>query len=807
MLFTWRLRFYIIYKALISTPSIAQTFSSLSDNAPFISHIEDSYLDQFSQTEFIASLTISEYVKELGFMHKQRKNNPPLISYSFFASSLFKTDLFKDTELSKSIYNYFSIFDVGASDYSYDIFIDKLETNFTMAMKVKKKEQSSVTIVKGTTLNIASKEFDILHILKTVAPLIDFLPEIKLLLDEELITLGKERLEYFLFQTSDIVRNLGVQIILPKALKNLLRPKAILQAKTTKAKSFKTFFDLQDMLEYDWRIAIGDQLLSIEEFEEMVKNSSELLEFKGNFVVLDSIEIQNILKTIQTQKKMNQFDLLHAKLNDEISFDIDVDRFIDELLIPKEITVSKALKASLREYQSRGVSWAINNLLNGFGVVLADDMGLGKTIQTLSIILYMKEQNLIKGRILIIVPTTLLNNWEKEIEKFAPTLTSHVYHGVGRKIKEADILLTSYHIARRDALLFKKESIDLLIIDEAQMIKNASAALSIEIKKFKAKYKIALSGTPVENSLSELWSIFDFAMPKYLKTLKDFQNTYAKDIEISKDSEKIKRLKNITAPFMLRRLKSDKDIIKDLPDKILIDEMITMSTAQAALYKSVVNSALDQLEAEEGSKKGAIVLQLMTSLKQICNHPRNFDAISAPDVDLSGKSQMLMGLLENILEQNEKVLIFTQYTKMGDILEQMIKTHLLTTPLYLKGSLSKKKRDELVHSFETDMEKKIFILSLKAGGVGLNLTKANHVIHYDLWFNPAVENQATDRAYRIGQNKNVNVHRFITRNSFEEKIDKIIRSKRELSDLSVNIGEKWIGKMESDELRELFAIK
>lgn len=253
---------------------------------------------------------------------------------------------------------------------------------------------------------------------------------------------------------------------------------------------------------------------------------------------------------------------------------------------------------------------------------------------------------------------------------------------------------------------------------------------------------------------------------------------------------------------MLRRLKTDKNIISDLPTKIIIDEYTTMSKQQASLYKAVVDKSISKIQ--EGDSQGEI-FKLITSLKQICNHPRNFDKTSKIDASLSGKSKLLLNLLENILLQDEKVLIFTQYTQMGDILIEMINNHLLTTPLYLKGSMSKAKRDEAVHKFQNDNKYKIFILSLKAGGVGLNLTSANHIIHYDLWFNPAVENQATDRAFRIGQKKNVNVYRLITKNSFEEKIDKIIKAKQELNNLSISIGESWLKDMNKDELKEIFS--
>ncbi len=381
-----------------------------------------------------------------------------------------------------------------------------------------------------------------------------------------------------------------------------------------------------------------------------------------------------------------------------------------------------------------------------------------------------------------------------------------MFYGQDRVLAlDSDVILTTYQTLRRDIEAISKHRFDMIIIDEAQNIKNPFAQTTKSVKAIKAKYRVALSGTPVENNLAELWSIFDFVLPKYLKSLDEFNKEYAKSIQIYRDKEAAERLKNITSLFMIRRLKTDKNIIKDLPEKIIIDRYVTMEKQQAALYKSFVDEHLRKLETVDKAQRSGLIFKLLIGLKQICNHPRNFDKSYDLDYRLSGKTLSLMQLLDTILERNEKVLIFTQYTQMGDILEQIIKKELLVEPLYLKGSMSKKKRDEMIDRFNSDDKSKIFILSLKAGGVGINLTAANNVVHYDLWFNPAVENQATDRAFRIGQTKNVNVFRFITQNSFEEKIDKMIKSKMELQELTVATGENWIGNLSNEELKAIFA--
>ncbi|MFA7083077.1 MAG: DEAD/DEAH box helicase [Arcobacteraceae bacterium] len=786
----------IFYKPLTSLEKVAVQLEYLEKIAPVMAFFDAKTLTPKSQTQLLLSAILTDFVPHLKFMHKAQKNNPPKISYSFFQGTKYKMNRFEDENLAYSIKNYFAIFELIKSDYTYKLLIDKPEKNYEVKLMVQEK-----TTQKELLLNNSLEVFNKMQIVKFVSFIKEFMPTITQLLQNSSLTLSKETLEEFLLKTATLLTNLGVLIILPKELKNLLKPKLSLSVKSS-SKSLKSFFTLDKMLQYDWQLAIGDEQISIEEFNELLSSGKELIEFKGNFVLISPEEAKAIFAQINKKTKLNSFDILQAKLNNEAHFSIDLDEFFEKILTPLTISVPKSLQANLREYQQRGFEWNIHNLLHGFGTILADDMGLGKTIQAIATLLYLTENKHIKNKILIVVPTTLLNNWEKELDKFAPTLSYFSYYGTNRVMQEADIIISTYDIVRLDIELFKAKKIDCLIIDEAQKIKNPDTAISKSIKMLKAKYKIALSGTPVENNLSELWSIFDFALPKYLKSLKEFVNNYAKDIEINQDRQKIEQLKKITAPFMLRRLKSDKNIISDLPDKIVIDEYATMSKEQASLYQNVVDDTMKQLNEKDA--KG-LIFKLIIALKQICNHPRNFDKVSPNNIELSGKTQLLMTLLDNIIIKDEKVLIFTQYVEMGNMLVELIQKELLTTPLFLKGDMSKKQRDETVEMFQTDNRYKIFILSLKAGGVGLNLTAANHVIHYDLWFNPAVENQATDRAFRIGQNKKVTVHRFITKNSFEEKIDKMIKAKQELCDLSVNIGENWLKNLDKEELKSIFS--
>ncbi len=791
--------YHIVYKALLSIPEIRHQIEKLSETAPPMVTYKGSALNQTSSVETLFTLLFTTYVHELNFMHKARKNNPPQISEAFFKKeSAIDDSSFATKETPQSVAAWLSVFDLVRSEYRFSVYIEK-EKEYTLG----------VTIMKDETeyeLSEAILKFDTIELLKFLSFLRIYLPEVALLLKRSRVTTSQARLEEFILNTVFTLSNLGVTVVLPKELRNILNPKPVVTAKSS-AKGYNSYLSLDKLLDYKWMIAIGDKMISLEEFERLVEKGHELIEFNNQFVRISPEDAKRIFADLKKKETLSAFDIIKANLQDELVADEQTRRFLGKISETDEtIEVPDALQATLREYQERGFKWAVNNLKNGFGVILADDMGLGKTIQTIAILLHMKKEKILSAGTVIVAPTTLLSNWGKELDKFAPSLSYSIYHGSDRSFdSDSDILITTYNLIMRDETLFKKETIDCIIIDEAQAIKNPDTKTTKAVKRLKAKYKIALSGTPVENNLSELWSIFDFTIPKYLKTLKQFKTEFAKDIEIRKEIRKIEILKKITSPFMLRRLKTDKKVISDLPDKIVIDEFAPLSKEQAALYQSVVDSSLEKIRSLDGIERKGLVFKLLTSLKQICNHPRNFDKSSAFEAELSGKTALLLTLLENIIAKQEKVLIFTQYTEMMAILIEIIEKRLHTVPLSLKGSMNRKQREEAVDLFQNSDKHNIFILSLKAAGTGLNLTAASNVIHYDLWYNPAVENQATDRAFRIGQKKNVFVHRFITKNSFEEKIDRMIKMKQELSDLSVNIGEKWLTEMDDEEICELFS--
>jgi SNF2 family DNA or RNA helicase len=483
-------------------------------------------------------------------------------------------------------------------------------------------------------------------------------------------------------------------------------------------------------------------------------------------------------------------------------------RLLNEIKI---LPPPEGLQAQLRPYQQRGFSWLYKNLQLGFGSILADDMGLGKTLQVITLLQQLKNEGDLspQNRVLIVAPTTLLSNWERELAKFAPQLRRGIFHGAKRELKElaeTEIIITTYGTTRTDKATLSKEKWLCLVIDEAQNIKNASAEQSKSVKSIPARSYLALSGTPVENRLSEYWSIFDFSNKGYLGSGKQFKNDYAIPIEADRDQKVLQRFHKVTAPFVMRRLKTDKSIISDLPDKLEINQYCQLTPQQAALYESMVEKSMRDIEANEGKARNALVLTLILALKQICNHPTQYLKKGKADAELSGKCPLLLDLVSQAFDNDEKVLIFTQFREMGDLLVKILEAAFDMTVPYLHGGTTRPNRDKMVEDFQQKRSSRLMILSLKAAGTGLNLTAASQVIHFDLWWNPAVEAQATDRAFRIGQTKNVVAHRFITTATFEERIDAMIQEKKALANLTVANGEQWIGDLSNQELRTLFAL-
>ncbi|MCT4614396.1 MAG: DEAD/DEAH box helicase [Marinifilaceae bacterium] len=782
------------------------------------------FLSFRKQTITLISIFITHYIKMAASDSvSSYRDTESKIQQLFFTNSKHEFTKLNEREIPEAIDQYLQRFYLGNKIYVPLIKIeDNIEENtFELQLWVENRKDS---IQEPLTLSkfITDKTYDKYKasLFQSLASLSRDFSAVKPLISSsgsEQLIFDAESFAEVLLQILPVVKLLGIRILLPNSLKDLTRPKPSLKLDGKQSdSSCKSYLKLDEMLQFEWRIAVGKNTIPVNEFKKLVKDVSGVVNIKGEYVLIDQKEVQTLLNNLDDEKELSRVELLQSALSEEyqeakISISSAAQSIVKELLQNGQIEIPENLDATLRQYQERGYQWLYNNSKVGFGSIIADDMGLGKTLQVISLLLKFKQEGRFnKNKALIVVPTTLITNWQREIERFAPDLNPHIYHGVKREFKttECDLVITSYGMLRSDVAKFHKVKWEVLAIDEAQNIKNPGTEQTKAVKKIKAGVKIAISGTPVENRLKEYWSLFDFVNKGYLGSAKYFMKTFATPIENDNNEEKLGLFKKITDPFILRRLKTDKSIISDLPEKIEHDCFINLRKEQTALYQNVVNTMMESLNNtnEDSIERKGMVFKMMTALKQICNHPSQFLKKEDYRANLSGKTEMLLELLSSIFENDEKVLIFTQYKEMGQIIAHILEDTLNIKPLFLHGGIPRKKRDEMVEEFQNKKHIKIFILSIKAGGTGLNLTAANHVIHYDLWWNPAVEAQATDRAFRIGQKNNVMVHRFITKGTFEEKINQMLLDKKHLADLTVSAGEKWIGDLSNSQIQEFFNI-
>jgi SNF2 family DNA or RNA helicase len=468
---------------------------------------------------------------------------------------------------------------------------------------------------------------------------------------------------------------------------------------------------------------------------------------------------------------------------------------------PGEVRVN----ADLRKYQSHGIAWLEAAAEGGAGVILADDMGLGKTLQSIGL-LVRRAGN---APHLVVCPTSLVGNWQREIARFASQLSVHLHHGPARTkdrgpLTEADVVVTSYSIALRDIKLLRQIAFDTIVIDEAQAIKNHRSRTAGAVRDLTGRVRVALTGTPVENHLSELWSISEFVNPGLLGGQTDFKRRFADPIEIGRDPVSAATLRARIDPVVLRRMKED--VAADLPPKIEAVVACTMTDEQAGLYKEAIREAFDEGLGDGITRRGR-VLKLLTRLKQICNHPAQYVGVGDGGLaERSGKLDRVTEMLAEVVDEGDKTLIFTQYRQMGELLSRHLHAELGVAAPFLHGGLDQPARDRLVEEFQTGEGPAILLVSLRAGGTGLNLTGASHVVHYDRWWNPAVEDQATDRAHRIGQTRTVHVHKLVTAGSLEERVDELLQRKRAIADAVVGNGEDWLGDLDDSQLRKLIEL-
>lgn len=814
-----------------------ELFSFTDELTASVKKINEFDFDKFSSIKNAKDYLIDNYInyiifKFIGLKISKFKEYKAAM---YFVKPLQQKRFIRSTDLATTISDWLDEIYIGKYDISPVLNIAKVtDEDFVMTVTLKHKVEGGEPEILPIDVLYEDKEtvfgkpteFVTSIVEKQLNYAIKYYPELENLFDEDndlQLKLNVNEVYKVMANTAYYLNKAGIELVLPDDFGNIVVPRASINARVKAGREAElqellnfgaNSMNLHSMFEFDYKIAIGDEKISVEEFENLVKNSKGLVAYKNMYILVEEAEAKALIDKVKnpSTENLTRAELLHAALSGNIKdYEFDYDtafaNILKDLTKIQEVTVPETLKGSLRPYQEKGLRWLYTNTVKGFGTCIADDMGLGKTIQVISLILKLKEENRIKGQSLVVCPTTLLGNWVKELHGFAPSLNVSVYHGPDRKLDEkADIIITTFAVLRIDIEDIKKKSWGLLVIDEAQNIKNPDTSQTLAVKSLKAEFKIAMTGTPVENRLTELWSIFDFINKGYLGSLREFQKRYAVPIEKFKQTNRAEKLKLSISPFVLRRLKTDKSVISDLPEKVVLDEYCYLSKTQAALYESTLNSIMGQIAEAQGINRRGMIFKLITALKQICNHPFQYKKSGEMTKDVSGKCDKFISVLDGILQNKEKSVVFTQYKEMGKILVPIVQNELSTTPLFFHGSLNTAQREAMLKQFQEDDESKIMILSLKAGGTGLNLTNATNVIHYDLWWNPAVEDQATDRTYRIGQNNNVMVHRLITLGTFEEKIDEMIKKKKELVNMAVFEGEKTITDLTDEEIYNIFTL-
>ncbi len=635
----------------------------------------------------------------------------------------------------------------------------------------------------------------------------------------------------FLEQYSTTLSQRGFGVLVPTWWKERAR-KLNARVALQKWNEGSGLFGMNALVDFNWELAIGDQALTPEEFLKLAQSKTALVQVRGEWMQLDPVEVQAALKLAQrhqkTKGKLTLREALGLALTGPAEWEgldvesVRVDDWLEEMT--RRLAGHQPMEAmpqpsgfvgQLRPYQLNGLAWLNFMRQYGFGACLADDMGLGKTIQLLALLQSDLDANRLTQPTLLVCPTTVVNNWVKEAGHFVPKLRVYAHHGptrfkgeaFARVAAEHHLIVTSYALLSRDLEFINPIQWGGVVLDEAHNIKNpvTKQAQSARQLAEQAEQRFALTGTPVENRLQDLWSILHFLNPGYLGSAESFQKNFAGPIERGTDPRASARLRALTRPFILRRLKTDQTIIQDLPPKNEMKEYCGLTKEQAALYKAVVQESLRQIAAAEGIQRRGIILATLTKLKQVCNHPRHLLGDQSALKHRSGKLNRLTEMLEQALAEDDRCLIFTQYAEMGALLQEHL-TEAFGETLYLYGGTPALKRAEMIDRFQ-DSGPRLFVLSLKAGGAGINLTHANRVFHYDRWWNPAVENQATDRAFRIGQTRLVQVHKMVCRGTLEERVDELITRKTALADEIVGSGEGWLTELSTDELRDLLVLR
>ena len=659
-------------------------------------------------------------------------------------------------------------------------------------------------------------ETDLLLALRRGAPVWPPLAEALQQASPSAVDLDDDALASLLGPAAEELAGAGIEVLWPSSL---LGPGLELRAVATPApeKLTEAGFGLAALLDFRWQLTLDGALLDADEVAALAEAKRPLIRLRGRWVILDPALLGRLRRPPQTRMRMSE--ALGAVLAGSAEIDGETvtvtaegpladlaTRVAGIASAPSPLEPPPGLLATLRPYQQRGLAWLAAMCDAGLGGCLADDMGLGKTIQMIALHLHRRDAK--AGPTLVVCPASLLGTWEREARRFAPGIPVRRYHGGGRHLQDLasdEMVLVTYGVVLRDSARLAEVGWGMVVADEAQHAKNPLSRTARELRAVPATARIALTGTPVENRLSELWSILDWTTPGLLGHLEAFTRRVAVPIERYRDPEATARFASLIRPFLLRRKKTDPGIAPELPRKTETDLFVPLTAEQVTLYEAMVRETMEAIETAEGIERAGLVFKLLTALKQICNHPAQYLKQPGPLDGRSGKLAAFDELTDLILASGESMLVFTQYTQMATLLQQHLDARGIGS-LFLHGGVPVRRREEMVVRFQAG-EVPVFLLSLKAGGTGLTLTRATHVLHYDRWWNPAVEDQATDRAYRIGQDHPVQVHRLIAEGTLEDRIAALLETKRELADAVIGSGEGWVAQLSDAELAELVSLR
>ncbi len=625
----------------------------------------------------------------------------------------------------------------------------------------------------------------------------------------------------------------GYEVLLPASIATV-RPALRLVGREQPGRTALTVqAGLAEIKDFAWQLAVGDTVLTASELASLANSASGLVEVRGKWVRADRRTLAQAARFVAEQRAAAESgtdlsDLL-GMIADPAALPaplaaVDGLGWLDSVyrggtIAPAQVTAPSTLKAILRDYQLRGLEWLVTLWHSGIGAVLADDMGLGKTIQVLALLCHEREAGEPVRPTLLVCPMSVVGNWVAEAQRFAPGLRVHVHHGTdrptgeefGRVAAASDVVLTTFALAARDRELLAGHHWGRVVVDEAQHVKNVNTAAAKALRSIPAAHRVALTGTPVENRLEDLRAVIDLVNPGLLGSARTFRNRFALPIEREQDKAAVRRLNTLTSPFILRREKTDPAIVPELPAKAEFTVRASLTPEQAGLYQATLNRLVEELRESQGMGRRGLVLASLTRLKQICNHPAHYLGDGSPLLrrgqHRSGKVELLADILTTVADEGERALVFTQYAEFARMLQPWLTGLLGSDVPVLDGAVPRTERDAMVARFQSGDGAPALVATVQSGGTGLNLTAANHVIHVDRWWNPAVENQATDRAFRIGQTRAVQVRKFVCAGTLEERIDGVIAAKKELSSMTVQTGEAWLTELNNDELYELVALR